>query len=306
MMEGTKEQSSDTLVIGDTLQRTLSLDPVTAPVHTDELSINRIQTQEDTDEAEEICGGPNEKIELSVDSEEDPGTLECIVSDPTDCAPGPEQTNGAFMMSNDCVEQCEGVNMMSGVDSGESWSNMMDDVDCGVNVSHCVQTDENHMVLSPSVCNDVKGVNEQFRVLENKYVQQKDVIDRLEMIFNQSIGRLDDQMGAQSSFQKTNSIAISEMRGVIQAIVSVIGEEAVQAKMQEIHSRQGQQRNHEAFGRDPQGRQQPWNVSGNPRGKQNFYTQQRDRNSWDFQGGAQEGGEVWRRRGRGGRRGGPF
>lgn len=168
----------------------------------------------------------------------------------------------------------------------------------------------------------------RFSDLNAKCVQLNDVLARLEMILNQSVGRIDDQLRAQGGFQKKNSMAISETQGVIQALVAEIGEERVQARMQELHL-QYQARQHEHFGRD-------FPTQHNGRGK-SFHAQQgaqrervaweqsstgqyRERNAWDSGSSGQQrekgawesvaverdGADQWRRRGRGGRRnGGP-
>jgi len=90
---------------------------------------------------------------------------------------------------------------------------------------------------------------EKCKELQVKYVQMKDVLERMEMIFNQSVGRLDDQFGSMAAHQKRNSGAIFEMRGVVQAIVAEVGEEAVNARMVSVQQQQGG-RQADYFGRE--------------------------------------------------------
>ena len=143
-------------------------------------------------------------------------------------------------------------------------------------------------------------VEERIRTLCGNLVQMDDFVKRLEMIFNQSIGRIDDQLRSMTVYQKKNNNAITEAQAVIQALVAEVGEERVQQRMQDLHS-QMQSRQYEAFGRDFQVYQ-----GGGGRGKQGqCYTPYRERNNWDYQQ-AQSDNDQWRRRGRGGRRGGHF
>lgn len=143
-------------------------------------------------------------------------------------------------------------------------------------------------------------VLERLNDLQGRYVQLKDVVDRLEMIFNQSVGRLDDQLNAQITHSKRNTAAVFEIRGVIQALVAEVGEEAVKARIQAMQQ-QAAVRQHELFGGG--------GFSGRPRGPQR-YPDQNAGGGWNRQtrdeveGGFayQNGGEQWKRKGRGGGR----
>ena len=90
---------------------------------------------------------------------------------------------------------------------------------------------------------------EKSKDLHGKYVQLKDVLDRLELIFNQAIGRLDDQVSVSVTHQKRHSNAIQEIRGVVQALVAEVGEEAVNSRMLSLHS-QSSSRQFEVFNRE--------------------------------------------------------
>ncbi len=147
---------------------------------------------------------------------------------------------------------------------------------------------------------------EKIKDIQSKYDQTKDVIERLEMIFNQAVGRLDDQMSFNVTHQKRHSNAIHELRSVVQALVAEIGEEVVNSRMMSLQL-QGPGRQHDS-GRD-------YNFASGDRGafykgngdasQRSGYTQRGYSGGSDYApngGGYTDTGDYGRRRMRGGGR----
>jgi len=170
---------------------------------------------------------------------------------------------------------------MSVDDAKECWSSMMEDRDPPSEQERAA------LMKRPLTPPPLPDSEVRLRDLQGKYVQLKDVVDRLEMIFNQSMGRVDDQLSNLTSHQKRNANGIAEVRGVIQALVAEAGEDRVQARMHEA-SQSMQARGYAQFGGD-------FGQGGG------YYRQRQAAGGWDMVGGGSG------RRGRGGgKRGGYY
>jgi hypothetical protein len=140
-----------------------------------------------------------------------------------------------------------------------------------------------------------------YKRLDGGLTQLKDVVDRLELIYNQRLAALEEQWTSQQGHQKRFFNAISELRVIVQALVAEVGEEAVNARVVAIQQQQ-RSRQHDVFHRDFTGQ------GSNSQRVHSFYGAMRGpRGAWNGNGNRgqgkeneEDGGEPWRRRARGG------
>lgn len=140
-----------------------------------------------------------------------------------------------------------------------------------------------------------------YKKLDGSLTQLKDVVDRLELIYNQRLAALEEQWTSQQAHQRRFFNAISEMRVIVQALVAEVGEEAVNARVVAIQQQQ-RSRQHDAFHRDFTGQgsnaQRAHSFYGAIRGPRGAWNGNNNRASGKEN--EEDGGEPWRRRARGG------
>lgn len=139
-----------------------------------------------------------------------------------------------------------------------------------------------------------------YKRLDGGLTQLKDVVDRLELIYNQRLAALEDQWTSQQGHQKRFFNAISELRVIVQALVAEVGEEAVNARVVAIQQQQRSRQQDgftKEFGAHGANAQRSHAFSGAFRGPRGGWSGTNHRQMGKEN--EEEGGDPWRRRARG-------